>query len=245
MKSIAIYNLKGGVGKTATAVNLAWQAAQEGLRTLIWDLDAQAATSWYLQAKPVEQFKAKKLVKGKLALGQLIQDTAYPHLDIIPSDLSVRQLDVLLTEHGDGSLREWLSMLSETYRLVIIDCPPSLSALAIAVLGSCDHVLVPALPTHLSFATYRQIHDLMHDKGLDTRKLHPVLTLIDRRKALHQEFTRGCKVRLGKEALGFIPYSSDVEKMGDHRAPLGVFAPRSPAALAYRLLWENVRRKCL
>ena len=245
MKSIAIYNLKGGVGKTATAVNLAFHAAADSMRTLLWDMDAQAAASWYYNAEPDRRFKASRLVKAKIPLGSLIQKTAYEGLDIIPSDLSARQLDVLLSAHGENNLRHWLSALSETYRLVIIDCPPSLSELALSVLTECDRVLVPAVPTHLSFATYRQIVALMEDKKLDVRKLYPVLTMIDRRKALHQSFTRDCPTLLGRSALGFIPYSSDVEKMGEFRRPLGDFAPRSTAAIAYRLLWENVRHHCL
>lgn len=245
MHSIAIYNLKGGVGKTATAVNLAYLAAANGLRTLLWDLDAQAAASWYMRAEPRSDFKAKKLVKGRIPLGDLIQSTHYPGLDIIPSDLTIRNLDVLLAEQSGNQLRHWLSELSETYALVILDCPPSLSELALSVLKASDEVIVPTIPTHLSFATYHQIQELMKDKDLDLKKLYPVLTLIDKRKAIHQSFVRDCKSQLGRDALGFIPYASDIEKMGETRAPVEVSAARSPAALAYRLLWENVRRTCL
>ncbi|MGB7289651.1 MAG: ParA family protein, partial [Candidatus Macondimonas sp.] len=65
MRTLAFYNLKGGVGKTAAAVNLAWCAAQEGLAVCLWDLDPQGAASWYLRDTTGLDIKAKKLLKGK------------------------------------------------------------------------------------------------------------------------------------------------------------------------------------
>ncbi|MBU6952160.1 ParA family protein [Hahella sp. HN01] len=245
MKTIAVYNLKGGVGKTATAVNIAYLSAGSGQPTLLWDFDAQAAASWYFQVENSKRKKASKLIKDKLALGELIQGTGYDRLDIIPSDMSNRNIDVNLTGVSGGKLDSWLSMLSETYGVLILDCPPTLSELALRILKAADAVLVTMIPTHLSFETYRHVSEMMEQKKIDLAKLHPVLTMIDRRKSIHQEFTASCKKTLGKTPIGFIPYCSDVEKMGEFREPLPVFAPKSPATLAYQLLWDNIRKKAL
>lgn len=245
MRSIAVCSLKGGVGKTATAVNLAWHAANQGYPTLLWDLDAQAASSWYLKALPTEEFKASRLVKDKITLGSLVQSTSFENLDIIPSDLSMRKIDTLLADHKQNLLTEWLSILGESYKVIILDCPPTLSHLTQSLLEACDKILAPALPTHLSFASIQHMLAFMEDKNIPVKKLHPVLTMIDRRKKLHQEFLQKARKELGRKPLGFIPYASDVEKMGEYRAPLGAFAPRCPAAIAYQLLWENVNQKVL
>ncbi|GAA3948782.1 ParA family protein [Allohahella marinimesophila] len=251
MRSIAIYNLKGGVGKTATAVNLAALAAESGGRTLVWDLDPQAAASWYLRAEPVKGFKAGRLIKGKIPIGQCIQRTAIAHLDVLPADLTLRNLDIILRREAElhpadaGShaamvFERWLSALSETYRLIIFDCPASLSDLAATVLQVADLVVIPVIPTHLSFETYGHVQRLMTAKKLKPKKLVPVLTMVDRRKLLHQTFCREASERLGRAPIGLIPYASDIEKMGNLRQPLLQFAPRSAATLAYRMLWKNL-----
>jgi chromosome partitioning protein len=243
MKTIAVYNLKGGVGKTATAVNLAYLSALSGARTCLWDLDPQAAASWYMNCKPRTGFKFSKLAKDKLSLGKQIQATEFDHLDMIPANMTYRNVDAQMAHADPNQLKEWLDSLSEIYRTVILDCPPSLSSLAELVLKHADMVLVPVLPTYLSFQTYHQLVALMKAKKIPGKKLHPVITMIDRRKKIHSEFSNNSLQKLGKDPLGFIPYSSDVEKMGEFRHPLPCFASRSAANLAYQLLWENVERK--
>lgn len=85
MKIIASYNIKGGVGKTATAVNLAYLAAAQGLRTLVWDLDPQGAASFYFRIKPRVKKGARGLIEKKRALDEVIKSTDYARLDLIPA----------------------------------------------------------------------------------------------------------------------------------------------------------------
>ena len=243
MNTIAVYNLKGGVGKTATAVNLAYLSAHSGIKTCLWDLDPQAAASWYLSCKPKRGFKFSKLAKEKLALGNQIQTTDYDHLDMIPADLTYRKMDTQMAHADPNRFKEWLGSLSEIYQTTILDCPPTVSSLAEIVLKQADLVLVPALPTYLSFQTYHQLVSLMKAKKIPVKKLLPVITMIDRRKKIHCEFSDNSQMHLNKEPIGFVPYSSHVEKMGEFRQPVASFAPRSVAALAYQLLWDRLEEK--
>ena len=243
MKTIAVYNLKGGVGKTATAVNMAYLSSKKGIRTCLWDLDPQAAASWYMNCQTKKDFKFGKLAREKLSLGKQIQTTGFDHLDMIPADITYRNIDVHLASSKATQVKQWLAALSEIYQTVVLDCPPTLSSLAESILKQADIVLVPVLPTYLSYRTYRQLVALMKDKKLPVKKLHPVITMIDRRKKIHRDFLDNSREHLNKAPVGFIPYCSDVEKMGEFRRPLATYAPRSVATLAYQLLWEKVEEK--
>ena len=103
LKTIALFNIKGGVGKTTSAVNLAFLAAQSGMRTTLWDLDPQGCAGWYLGINDAElEKRAAKLIEGKLQPAELLVPTRHENLSVVPSDLSARKLDVLLAERKGG-----------------------------------------------------------------------------------------------------------------------------------------------
>lgn len=244
MKVIAFHNLKGGVGKTAAASNIAALAAEAGIPTLLWDLDPQGAVSWYFgntgdQTGRVP--KAAKLVKGKTPIGHCIVPTGIDNLDLIPADVSFRNIDLQLDRHGDdNTLKSWLEPLGEDYGLVVLDCPPTLSKLAEQVFEVSDRILVPLVPTWLSLNSWMQVQAFAAEKGVDSSRFQPFWTMADRRKRLHRELLEKPPKHLKGLAPGYIPYASDVERMGEMRQPVHWFAPRSPAALAYRLLWRSL-----
>jgi len=96
MKTVALYSIKGGVGKTSSAVNLAFNAARSGYRTLIWDLDPQAASSYYFRIQPKVKGGSKDLIAGKRPLDGLIKATDFDKLDLLPADFSFRNMDLVL-----------------------------------------------------------------------------------------------------------------------------------------------------
>jgi len=93
---MAVYNIKGGVGKTTSAVNLAWLAADEGARTLVWDLDPQGTTSFYFRIKPKIKGGVGALLADKHHASASIKATDYDNLHLLPADLSYRHLDLEL-----------------------------------------------------------------------------------------------------------------------------------------------------
>src|SRR4030095_609386 len=96
MTVLALYNLKGGVGKTAAAVNLAYLAAADEYKTLVWDLDPQGSASFYLDATPQHKNSTRKLFEEEIEVEDAIQNSAYENFWVIPSDISARNADVLL-----------------------------------------------------------------------------------------------------------------------------------------------------
>lgn len=238
MKIYAAYNIKGGVGKTASAVNLAYLAARDGGRSLLWDLDPQGAATWYLRVKPRVKGGGKKLIRGKTELDAVIKGTDFEGLDLLPADFSYRKLDLHLaeTKKPEKRMRRLLEPLAEEYDSVFLDCPPSISLATEAVFRAADALLVPSIPTPLSLRTLVQLRWHLKKHELEPALL-PFFCMVDRRKALHRQI---CEEEAGRFLRSHIPYSSLVEQMGTHRAPLGAFARTSPPALAYEALWREV-----
>src|SRR4030095_4547021 len=96
VNTLATYNIKGGVGKTTAAVNLAYLAAGDGRRTLLWDLDPQGAASYLLRIGPRVKGGGKALIRGKTSLDQAVKPTEFDRLDLVPADFTYRNLDLVL-----------------------------------------------------------------------------------------------------------------------------------------------------
>ena len=246
MVTIALYNLKGGVGKTAATINLAYLAAKEGYKTLVWDMDPQGSSSFYLGAEAGTKNESKKLLNSEMDLLDAVQNSAYPNLDIIPADLSARHADVLLSEmkQSKRKISSLLSSLKKDYDVVILDCPPGISLLHDAIFFGADWVFMPNIPTTLSIRSYETVLTYFKENELDSAKLKCFFSMVDHRKNLHHEVMNN----FYKDKFflkSYIPYLSDVEKMGIHEAPLETFAASSYAAQCYRDLWKEIRKNCI
>lgn len=240
MKILGIYNIKGGVGKTASAVNLGYLAAQAGLRTLIWDLDPQAAATFYFRVKPKIK-KSNQVLAGKIALDSVVKGTDYENLDILPSDFSYRNMDTRLGESKKPTkqLLRLLRPMSEQYDLVILDCPPSISLVSENIFRAADMLLVPTIPTTLSTRTLEQLLDFMEGHRLDT-PVYSFFSMVDRRKTMHREVMSNLNDKRCNIMRSKIPYASDVERMGYERRPIGAYAGRSVAGRSYQKLWNEL-----
>lgn len=241
MRILAVYQLKGGVGKTAAAVNLATLAAKARIPTLLWDLDPQGAASWILSAAEPAGEKPKALWTGSSPAAEWVQATERPNLSLIPASLSSRHLDTWLRKDDVGALKALLKPLSEQFSLVVLDCPPSLSHLAENILAAAHVVLMPTVPAQLSLRSLKQVLDYCKEHGLARDRLLPFWSLADRRRALHKLLIDEPPKTMPKPARAVIPYSAVVERMGEKRAPLHEYDAEHPAAEAYKQLWKEVK----
>jgi cellulose biosynthesis protein BcsQ len=251
MRIYATYNIKGGVGKTTTAVNLAYLAAESGLRTVLWDLDPQGAASYMFRVKPKVKGGGQALISGKRPLDDATKGTDFDSLDLIPADFTYRNMDLLFdvgdVKPGDApggkparKLARLLAPLASEYDAVFLDCPPSVSLVSENVLHAADVILVPLIPTTLSVRTLEQLREFVGE----FRGRHPQLlaffSMVDRRKKLHREITEKLSAEREEVARTLIPALSIIEMMSVERAPVTVFAPASSAAKAYRALWTEI-----
>ncbi len=255
MRIYATYNIKGGVGKTTTAVNFAYLAAAEtGLRTVLWDLDPQGAASFMFRVKPRVKGGGKALIRGTRTLEAAIKGTDFDNLDLIPADFTYRNMDLLLDSARNGGsggaggkparrLSKLLAPLAAEYDAVFLDCPPSISLVSENVLHAADVIIVPLIPTTLSVRTLDQLTDFV--AGFDGRRPDIVafFSMVDRRKKLHRDVTFNLSSERAELAATAIPALSVIERMSVERAPVTVFAPRSSAARAYRALWSEIRAR--
>ena len=242
MTTIAVYNIKGGVGKSTTAVNLACIAGRAGQTTLLWDLDPQGAAGYYLGQPGAKGKGSRKLIRGKESLKELVVPTAFPNLDLIPSRFSYRRLDIHLhtQAHPRNVLSKLLAPISAAYRWVVLDCPAGITLLSENIFRAADLLLVPLVPTPLSLRTFEEIVVFYQRKGLDRRRVLPFFSLVERRKRIHRETMEVFAARETRVCRSAIPSLSEIERMALTRRPIAYFRPRSEAGRSYAALWAEV-----
>jgi cellulose biosynthesis protein BcsQ len=246
MRIIGVYNIKGGVGKTATAVNLAFLSAREGYRTLVWDLDPQGAATYYFRIKPRIKGSSRKMLRGKRDLDELVKGSDFENLDLLPSDFSYRHMDLVLgeTKKPAKQLLKLLRPLSYEYDRVFLDCPPSISLVSENIFRAADLLLIPMIPTTLSLRTYQQIKEFFAGHDLNGLRLMPFFSMVEKKKRMHREIMNKMLSNDKRFLKNYIPYLADIEKMGIYREPVPSYLPKSISAQSYYLLWEEIKQKC-
>ena len=245
MKVVATYNIKGGVGKTSAAVNLAALAAATGLRTLLWDLDPQGAATYLLRVRAKVRGGGRKLVRGRSDVAALLRGTDVEGLDLLPADFSYRHMDLALDESAKPTrrLRKVLAPLAEHYDLAVLDCPPSISLVSESVFDAADALLVPLIPSTLTLRTFEQLGEFVASEVRRRPEIVAFFSMVDRRKRLHREVVAALPDGRRDIARTAIPAATEVELMALERSPVVVHAPRSRGARAYAGLWGELRER--
>jgi len=244
MTILAIYSNKGGVGKTAAAVNLSYLASQTGAKTLLCDLDPQGSATYYFRIKPKLRSGAKGLIKGGKQVYKNVKGTDYENLDLLPADFSLRNLDVTFNKlrRSKKRLRKILIPFKGEYDFIVLDCPVTISILAENIFNAVDYILVPMIPTTLSVRTHRQLLSFCKKKRYDAGKIYTFFSMVDMHKKMHKELMVTALTTFNNVLENLIPYLAQIENMGVHREPVAVFSPESTASKAYQNLWDRVQK---
>ena len=239
MRTIAIYNPKGGVGKTSLAANLAWCAATLSHRkTLLWDLDVQGGAGYVLGLDMDPSVRHKNLFEGKSEIQHAPVPTHIPNLDVIMADPSLSALDRTLFQLGKKKrMARMVQVLHQNYDRVFIDCPAGHGALADQILRAADIVLLPVIPSPLSQRVVQFSLSWFAANAEKPIMLLPIFSMADRKKPLHRD------AMAAFPDWPVIPASNLIERMGEKRTALGQFAPNSAAQSAITALWRGIERK--
>lgn len=194
MRTIAIANHKGGVGKTTTSVNLAAGLARSGYRTLLVDVDAQAhATFWFVDDPDDIDYDLQDVISKSVPIDKTIRTTRIEGLDLLPATLALAPLETELVSmtRREDRIQRALSTLDGHYDYAVLDLAPSLSLVTLAALVAATDVIAPVSATKLAIGglgAFLSWTDDFRSEGLITAPLLGILvTMVDSRTRVARE----------------------------------------------------------
>lgn len=241
-KAIAIFNQKGGVGKTTTNINLAACLALKGRKVLILDIDPQGNTTSGIgvSKKTLEKTVYNILVDNEFDPREAIINTSVSNLDLIPAsvDLAGAEVELVQIEGREKALKNGLDKIRDNYDYIFIDCPPSLGLLTINSLAAVDSVLIPI---QCEFYALEGVSQLVSTIELVKKSLNPalevqgvILSMFDGRTNLSAQVVQEVKKYFGGKVYStVIPRNVRLAEAPSFGLPITEYDPKSRGAEAY------------
>ena len=247
-KAIAIFNQKGGVGKTTTNINLAACLALKGKQVLVIDIDPQGNTTSGLgiDKRTLKYSTYDLLTQENLPTRNTIMNTATKGLDIIPASVNLAGAEVELVsiKGRERRIEKAIGQIKEEYDYIFIDCPPSLGLLTINSLTAVDSVLIPI---QCEFYALEGVSQLMSTIDIVRKNLNKtlqiqgvILSMFDGRTNLSIQVVEEVKKYFGpKVYTTVIPRNVRLAEAPSYGIPIALYDPRSTGAEAYKEFAEE------
>ena len=241
-KAIAIFNQKGGVGKTTTNINLAACLALKGKKVLIVDSDPQGNTTSGIgiRKKGLEKTTYEVLIDEKMKVEDAILPTIVKNLDIVPASVQLAgaEIELVKLEGREKRLKRALDSVRDKYDYIFIDCPPSLGLLTINSLTAVDSVLIPI---QCEFYALEGVSQLVSTIDLVRKSLNPkleiqgvILSMFDGRTNLSIQVVNEVKKYFKSKVYStVIPRNIRLAEAPSFGLPITEYDPKSKGALAY------------
>ena len=246
---ISIANQKGGVGKTTTAINLSASLAAAEKKILLIDGDSQgnATSGMGIDKSNIKEANFYHAMSGQVPLEKVIQATALPNLDIIPSnqDLIGIEVEYVDIENREKRLRQLLKDMDRQYDYIIIDCPPSLGFMTVNALVAADSLIVPL---QCEYFAMEGLGYLLNTVKIVKTNLNPslslagiLLTMFDPSNLLAHRVSEDVRKHLGNKVFKtVIPRNVRLSESPSHGLPIILYDIKSRGAIAYMELAQEV-----
>lgn len=246
MKKIAIYNIKGGVGKTTTSITLACMLAKVGLSVLVWDFDPQGGSSYFFENQNKNDNKYNKLFDRQIEVYDVIQPTSNLQIDLISNDSFLSDTFVnkasrltILNFINKELVKLSLKEVEEDYDVCIMDCSPGKSTLHDNIFFATDLILVPNIPAPLSIYCNHLILEMFKNEKVNREKMFSFYNMVQIHKILHKQFLNQQNTK-NIVLKNYIPFNAEIESITYNRELINKNFRDIKISTFYDNLWNEI-----